>query len=760
MDNDSLKLKSVNYKENKKSGKAFMLNKINYDWKELKNFTELSNTLQSTKIQYHSNYSYNFFKPTIMSKIEDYTEIDMLLCEKDNILHMSVCLPCYDEEWCEISGTIRSLVKNILVQKKRPNKSFKLNLTLYLIQDGWKNASNSFKEGIENDLCFPSKKWFNSKFVVNNESIIVVIPENEIYYPAYNNENELCGITFYPIFITKNKNAQKYNSHLIFFSLCYLQIPHFVFLTDCGTLYNSDCITKLVECLYKKHKNIIGVTAKQRVMSANDRNEIQQYPFWYKKKRESFCTKLFKKIYWWFSPAPLQGFEFESSFIINTLMFNVFGILPVLPGPCQLLWWDYFQNDSNDGILDVYFKHLNINPSNSSILKTNTLLAEDRILSFAMVLRTFNLKTVWINGATFLYEPMLSWNKLLGQRRRWINGTISTFLYYLIDNIGKDELAMSGLANNNSIKILWIIQLYQSILQIFSPAFFSISLYESLLQIMKRFDFLKNLIPHFQFEVANFKIFLYPELLLTLFYFSFYVSWVFVALLFGKKTIFCSRNFYNVIIEIVYLFFTFINSLVSILIFYGIFISYKELGPLFYTLVFIWILPFIISLCFSPSSSLSYLLYSIPFFTNICQYVCFIPAFALARVHDISWGNRDSTMEIDKKTISKYFRTTLKINFFTVLINFIILISYIITVNILGHNQIIFISIFMLLFFSIIIQFLFTLIYFVKTLFKSCYKKIKYKEDDNENLTIISNETQKISSIISNETQRTSTSIV
>jgi hypothetical protein len=46
---------------------------------------------------------------------------------------------------------------------------------------------------------------------------------------------------------------------------------------------------------------------------------------------------------WWFSPAPLQGFEFESTFLLSAAMFTMAGALPVLPGPCQLLWWDHIK---------------------------------------------------------------------------------------------------------------------------------------------------------------------------------------------------------------------------------------------------------------------------------------------------------------------------------------------------------------------------------------------------------------------------------
>ncbi len=54
---------------------------------------------------------------------------------------------------------------------------------------------------------------------------------------------------------------------------------------------------------------------------------------------------------WWVSPAPLQGFEFESTFLLSAAMFTMAGALPVLPGPCQLLWWRHI--NKQDGAIDM-----------------------------------------------------------------------------------------------------------------------------------------------------------------------------------------------------------------------------------------------------------------------------------------------------------------------------------------------------------------------------------------------------------------------
>lgn len=731
-----LKIKTAKY------GKThiFSLNNYNFHWKEITKFKDLETILLANKYQRNINYNQtNIKQPSIVLNNNENFSADDVFFDK-TVLLMNICLPCYDEEWCEISGTLRSLSKNILVHRNRPDNSFQLHVNIYLIQDGWNKASKSLKEGLVKEWGCPSKEMIDKS--LSNDVISILIPEHEIFYPCYqhfNDDDKSSGVTFHPIFITKKRNAQKYNSHLLFFSLCNLQNPDFVFLTDCGTVFDSDCIFQLTEYLYKKHSNIIGVTAKQSVMNETTRREIQEYPYWWKnKKRESFCSRFMKQIYWWFSPAPLQGFEFESSFLLNTSMFNIAGALPVLPGPCQMLWWDHLKKDSgqsSNGVLDVYFKHINDSVKESSnIIKINTVLAEDRILSFAMILRTFDLKTVWVNKATFSYEPMMTWVQLLGQRRRWINGTVSTFLYYLFDEKGKDEYSMSGLGNRKSIKCLWFIQLYQSLLQIFSPSFFSIAVFESFSQFFKMNPNMRNVMRLFRYNNRVFN--LSQEIIFSGFYLCFYIIWVIISFLFGKKSECCSKTCYNFFMEIIYSIFSIVNGVISIFIFYNIFSTNDKMllfGPLIYILMFIWIIPFFLSLSLSFNSAFYYILYSLPFFVNICQYVTFVPAFAFARLHDLSWGNRDSKTNISKKKKNSFAFTTFKLNFLVILSNVFITMLYIYLITVFGHNEYIYSVFFLILFSSVIIQILFTILYFCKIIFKGCRRQFCcLKNDDFE----------------------------
>ena len=616
-----------------------------------------------------------------------------------------------------------------MIQKNRPDKSFELHVSVYIIQDGWYNASASFKEGICQEFGCPPKETIQNVISKSGE-LFIVIPDLEIYYPAYEISEEQCGITFFPIFITKSRNAQKYNSHLHFFSLCYLQNPEYIFLTDCGTIFEADCLHRLLEYLNKKNKSVIGVTAKQRVMDETTRRQIQEYPYWSKRKKKvSWCKRFFQQIYWWFSPAPLQGYEFESTFIINTAMFNIVGALPVLPGPCQLLWWEHFitEND-NQNILDVYFDHINMNFNNSGLIKSNTILAEDRIFSFSMVLRS-SLKTIWVNGASFKYEPMMNWVNLLGQRRRWLNGTISTYIYYLFNEKGIREFTMSGLNNNYIIKFLWVIQTYQYFLQIFSPSFFTIALFDSITHFFKNFPIVEQYLKN-KIHILLFNLYIPNDILITTSYILFYLLWNIVSLLFGKRCKYCNSYCYNFFMESIYLIFVSVNIIVSIFVYYNLFTSTGfnnsftfNNNQLIYILLFVWGIPYLLSVLMSPSSSFLYLAYTIPFFCNIIQYVSFIPSYSLTRIHDLSWGNRDSGNKVSKYIKYKFLCNSLQINTIVFFINVAIVATYIFCIKYFGQNQYIYIPVFIVLFSSVFLQILFSLIYLIKIIYKDCFRR-------------------------------------
>lgn len=661
-------------------GIVFNINKVDFNWKDLEYFSELKNMLQLRKKQDYQDKKLNYKKPTLLLDLEK-------TCSIQGTLHLSICLPCYDEEWCEVSGTLRSISKNILICRQKLKVKFDIQVTIYIIQDGWNKATESLMEGVKKELFCPDKIWITNNLL--NSKCCIIIPNGDIYYPS-DSEAKNEGITFHPIFITKLKNYQKFNSHLLFFSLCHLQEPECVFLTDTGTIYDSECIKNMIEYIYENKDKVVGVTAKQKVMDESSRNEIRKYPIWSSKFKSYYCIEnVFKNINWWISPAPLQGFEFESSFILNTAIFNIFEALPVLPGPCQLLWWRHLKD-----VLDVYFKHLKCEVENCNIIKANTLLVEDRILSFYMIFETLDLKTLWIPTSTFSYEPMMTWSSLLNQRRRWINGTISTYIYYLTSN---EQKKISG---KKCLKALWYSQLYQSVFQAISPSFFTISLFESVKYLEKNYSYLESNIYYIFYEYKlNF------SKLVAILYFLFYVLWVSLSVVIGQQKFY----FFNVI----YSFYALVNSVVSFLILYTLFFE-NNFIYIKIIVVFLWFIPLLYSLSLSFKSGYNYVAYSIPFAFNFIHYICFVPAYALTRFHDISWGNRESNIKISNKKYTEFLCLSVLISATIVLLNFIISGIYLYLVSRFNNQDYLYLVLSVILFFPIIIQ------YLISFLFYSC----------------------------------------
>lgn len=148
------------------------------------------------------------------------------------------------------------------------------------------------------------------------------------------------------------------------------------------------------------------------------------------------------------------------------------------------------------------------------------------MLSFGLCLRTNNLKTVWVPGATFYYEPMWTWQMLLGQRRRWINGTVAAYIFWLVQGEGAVEFAMSGMSNGRIVQLMWAMQLYQLAIVSVSPSFFGMALYEAVAHLT--LNWFKQLMTH-PGQVS----WLRTPICIAMLYYFVYVLWVIVAYFFG-----------------------------------------------------------------------------------------------------------------------------------------------------------------------------------------------------------------------------------
>lgn len=84
--------------------------------------------------------------------------------------------------------------------------------------------------------------------------------------------------------------------------------------------------------------------------------------------------------------------------------------------------------------------------------------------------------------------------------------------------------------------------------------------------------------------------------------------------------------------------------------------------------VVVWCIPIVLACTVSFRSAVRCLLYLPAFLISLSMYVCFIPAAALARMHDLSWGNRNSALDVGGKE-REFLAKSIVTNLFAILLN-------------------------------------------------------------------------------------------
>lgn len=497
--------------------------------------------------------------------------------------------------------------------------------------------------------------------------------------------------------IVKKNNHRKHNSHQWFFDAICEGLDEkviYAFLTDCGTTYKPTCLGRLLYELHLRH-DLIGVTARQRVETPNiffRPCEESNYKWLQGDHSEDKrpCWKC--QLCYYLSPAPLQGFEFEATLIMNSAMFNLVEALPVMPGPCQLLHWqkmkqfkvinEYFNllfkgeskkqlpkklpkkfRKMQSSTINVDNNRLMVSPSvdqsvkiaeklnkenkikksktqannnpftYTEFLRVNMRLAEDRILSFVCVFST-GYGTKWIPGSTFFYRPELHWNTLLTQRRRWLNGTFASFLFFFKSQRAQTRIN-GGMFDNHKagknirfMNALWSLQLLQLLLVLVSPAVFGSACYIGLLDSAKRwpagFDWAKMTV-YGDVRIAEcwvaFYLFIYATWAIYSFYAprgkipEWYCNWLAVLS--------------TVLVFPIYFAIWYVTIDQGVDIIGGLVIA---------TLV----LPIFIAMAQSVTCALLYIAYLPWFLCLILFFLVFIPSYSFARLWDTTWGNRST----------------------------------------------------------------------------------------------------------------------
>lgn len=537
--------------------------------------------------------------------------------EPDKKRGISVVIPFFNEESHELQQTLNSLYDAYLQLRKMSKKWLDEPLYVCLIQDGWTKASKSMKIYLKH--LFPKRikgrGWWDYFPELNNQGNMnaTFIFERDDYVPASINPQEdfLGDPRFMKItVIIKANNRRKHNSHEWFLAetgFAEATRGKYLFLTDAFTFYSEKCLYYLVKDL-DKNKHLSGVTGRQRLMTREQQGSSESI--------FSFGCIL----------RMIQLCDFEYANAGYNGAFSLGGLLPVIPGPCGLYRAsDLLQNK----VRNSYFDVVNKEPSETGLIEGNLRIAEDRILTYYAVTKTAEERYLSFNPlAVFYFEAETELQRLMFQRRRWINGSVAGYIYLLFLNFNDFREWNVFILRKIYVWILLMSQLIIYIMVGFAPG------------ISMRITYfgIGYFLDYYNVQINTIMILLACAIWIL------YIAHVFVH----------HNDRFNYLIMIVLVLFSLLTSItLYAALFHLVFLAssgtipelLSHAHPVVYMAIAVFIGPFITSFCLSGRGhSLMYMIKS------FVQYTLFIPlliswfgSYAYARTWDLSWGNRPAT---------------------------------------------------------------------------------------------------------------------
>jgi len=437
-------------------------------------------------------------------------------------------------------------------------------------------------------------------------------------------------------FVVKIDNRKKHNSHDLFFRGFAARLKaKYVFATDCGTVFDPTCLTKIMGIM-NTDESCIACTGRQRVMTRWQQPGSQF---------ESCAASILRII---------QGYDYEASTVVYNSCFSLFGVLPVIPGPCGLFRLSPLLEQGVSGDKQSPFDHYAAAAiraeESQTLVDGNVVLAEDRVLTYAGLFLTKPTyenprglwQTRWANDSVFYFQSESTLQSLVAQRRRWLNGTVASYIYVAQQLRGNlkyggempccrrrpadanldqhsDNAAPVHLTLGNKIRHAWVWFLTMLMLWIYvgiavGPALYIFGGIAALRYLMD--DYTGNL------------MFVALAIGYSLVYVAFTVRHHYVS--------YDARMFCLVIVA---------NSAASGAMLAGIVTQWvrRDVGWAQWLGVFYVVLPILLNFLIPDWTSLRSLINP----ANILQYMLFMPtmqgcflSLAIARTFDLSWGNR------------------------------------------------------------------------------------------------------------------------
>jgi len=540
---------------------------------------------------------------------------------------ISILVPMYNETTKDLKRTLFDL-HTCIIEMNKIGAGF---VNILLILDGWEVTDPSVKEylqelypGIANEI-----KNLEYKPGVIETYVMQKVKGNR---PTYVNIDEEKRIKL--TVLMKMDNRRKHNSHGWFLeAFAYEMDSDYIFLTDCGTRFDYKCLINLYRNITNDPK-CSAITGRQRVMT-KEQQETE----------DGFRGFMYRS---------MQRYDYEASIASYLGAFSTFGMLPVIPGPCGLYRYpaicdkekrkalhEKFVLTSNDDVetnthshspnnteeaidvIDYYVQTVSLNPDETGMLLGSLLLAEDRILSYGVVMKTKErYHTKYEQNACFYFEAETEAQPFLQQRRRWINGTFAGYLWIL----QRIHLLFNS-------EMFWLNKIFMSILIFSQLMMFIVTAFGiSIMMVGIRYPLIVSMkLPSLYVEIA-----IGCYLLL-------YVVFVYIHSS-PKNPIKLNSTLFDII--------TIANVLIVLVMMYGFALNFFDLNKITNVIIiaFNMIMPFVLVALHDWKSL--YLM-----ITSVVQYVVLLPTFTVwlsiysfSRLWELTWGNRPS----DKlKTIHK-----------------------------------------------------------------------------------------------------------
>lgn len=210
------------------------------------------------------------------------------------------------------------------------------------------------------------------------------------------------------IFLLKEKNAKKINSHRWFFNaVCKLLNPEITILLDIGTRPTKQSFFHLYRAFTREGCENVGGACGEIAA------ELGSY------QKKALMNPL----------VATQNFEYKMSNILDKPLESMFGYISVLPGAFSAYRYKALQGVP----LDLYFKGETMH-GGADLFSANMYLAEDRILCFELVTKRGESWVLrYVKSAKAETDVPDSLPELISQRRRWLNGSFFAAVHALMN---------------------------------------------------------------------------------------------------------------------------------------------------------------------------------------------------------------------------------------------------------------------------------------------------------------------------------------